>query len=218
MNTSRIKFSLPLFLVISLGLNAPVSVSAQTKAERLCTESFQKAYRGKERQAIKMAVTQCRDLAKTNNAVGQYHIGRMFLVGLGLDENHKTAAGWFARAAKQKHPEAITHLAQMIFKGQGLKRNPSLAVKYFRTAANRGSGLAQYELANRYYRGEGVEKNYVEAYKWFSVSIKTNLEQGNVPRSKLSQRKRDNTVKKLNSKQKKFGDDWLEKRAAKKGG
>ncbi len=84
-------------------------------------------------------------LAETGDGEAQYNLGKMYLYGMGGNEDYaKEALKWFGLAAKQSYrPADMTD-------GQALK--------------------AQYNLGKNYLYGEGVEEDYAEAMKWFGLA------------------------------------------------
>ncbi|MDC7287990.1 Hsp70 family protein [Blautia schinkii] len=82
------------------------------------------------------------------------------------EDDYRTAARYFLKAADQGHVIAQSNLAAMYAEGQGVSKNYEQAFAWCKRAAEQGLPMAQYNLARMYILGRGVEQNHVEAKNW----------------------------------------------------
>ena len=79
---------------------------------------------------------------------GQYNVGRMHELGLGVEQSDEAAAGWYRRAADQGSLGAQYKMAFMHLHGNGVEQSDEEAAKWFRKAADQGSADAQFILGS----------------------------------------------------------------------
>ena len=63
------------------------------------------------------------DLAKKNDPTAQYSLGRMYELGVGVNQNYEKAVYWYERAVKRGNANAQGSLAVLLAMGQGIERN-----------------------------------------------------------------------------------------------
>ncbi len=87
--------------------------------------------------------------AEQGNADGQFHLGNMYMYGLGVpsteSEPDRVAALWFFEAARRGHVEAQYNLGILFLTGKGVYQNNTEALKWMRRAAER-----HYESARQF--------------------------------------------------------------------
>jgi len=107
-------------------------------------------------------------LAEKGDVDAQYDLAGLYQAGRGVEEDARTAAQWYLKAANKGHVAARHALGRMFESGQGVKRNFQTAAKWYRLAAGIGDHAeAQYDLGTLYYHGRGVPHDYVAAIKWY---------------------------------------------------
>lgn len=89
-----------------------------------------------------------------------------------LAKNYKTAAYWYAKAAKIGNLDAQYMLAVCYNNGTGLRQSFRMAFRWFAKAASKGYAAAQCRLGYYYMTGQYVKKNTKKALKWLSQASK----------------------------------------------
>jgi len=80
--------------------------------------------------------------ARDGDAAGQYHLGGLYLHGLGVEQCFATSAGWYRVAAEQGDAFAQRMLAGMYREGLGVSRSYPRAHMWFSLAALQGHRAA----------------------------------------------------------------------------
>lgn len=79
--------------------------------------------------------------AEQGNTDGQFHLGNMYMYGLGVpateSEPDRVAALWFFEAARRGHAEAQYNLGILFLAGKGVYQNDAEALKWIRRSAER---------------------------------------------------------------------------------
>lgn len=84
----------------------------------------------------------------------QYHLGELYLKGLGVTKNPQKALDYFKQSSMQGNPKALFEMAKMM-----IKSNNKHGIEILKESAKRMNPNAIYYLANLYIQGENVEKN-----------------------------------------------------------
>lgn len=113
--------------------------------------------------------------AEKGHAFSQLQLGRMFLLGEGVDRDYQAALEWIQKSAEQDNGEAQAYLGQMYEKGLGVDREIQKALELYKKSAGQSNALGQARLAGLYLAGLGVEQNLRVAFVWNEKSA----EQGN---------------------------------------
>ena len=77
---------------------------------------------------------------------GQFHLGRFYHDGIGVDQDKELAFDWIKRAAAQGHPVAQTKLAQMLEVGDGCDEDLEQAEQWYLKAAEQQNPAALCNL------------------------------------------------------------------------
>lgn len=120
--------------------------------------------------------------AEQGDASAQFHLGRSYDTGDGIEHDSDKAEYWYHKAAEQGNVYAQTELAVLYKHTGGVKTDYTKAMYWFRKAAKQleisaiqGDAVAQRLLGRAYHSGDGVEQNYVKAEYWYHKAA----EQGN---------------------------------------
>lgn len=105
--------------------------------------------------------------ALRGDAVGQRHVGEMFMNGHGVPQDYKAAMYWFNEAADQWNVDALFQIGNMYSEGQGVTRSYPLAAVWYTKAANEGSAEAQNMMGLQYEVGSGMPRNQSMALEWY---------------------------------------------------
>lgn len=90
------------------------------------------------------------------DAEAQYRLGRLYIVGTGVEKNQTIAANWLAMAARKQHAGAQAVLGEMLWRGDGVSQRQA-------------RGLALLMLARENAKGS------LEDAEWIGESYETTL-------------------------------------------
>jgi TPR repeat protein len=97
--------------------------------------------------------------AKRGAPRAQYHLGKMYRDGLGMDINASEAANWFYKAAMHGYPPAEAALGDLLLHGNGVPMDYAAALGWLRPAAVYGNPMARFDLGSMYLKGLGVKED-----------------------------------------------------------
>ena len=109
-------------------------------------------------------------IAEKDNADAQYNLGILYMKGLGVEKNEKTAFIWYKRAAANGNTDAMYNLGMMYNQGRVIYRSPKDAVKWWKKSAELGNIEAQFNLGVVYAYGRSLKQDTNEAIKWWKKS------------------------------------------------
>lgn len=98
----------------------------------------------------------------------EYRIGKLYAAGLGTEQNHTAAAGWFAMAAEKGHKYAQNSLAGLYSRGQGVDQDHQEAHRLYAASAEQGFPYAAFELGKQLRDGVGCDADADAAALWFT--------------------------------------------------
>lgn len=111
------------------------------------------------------------DKANAGDAESQYHLGKIYYLGLDDNQDYEKAISWFTKAANQGNINAVYNLGLCFYNGQGVEQNYNVAIEYFSKAANAGHAMAQFKYACCLHLGLGDQGvNINEAIKWYECA------------------------------------------------
>jgi len=108
--------------------------------------------------------------AEQGFAEAQFNLGRMYVLGQGVDQDISQGMDWQVRAAEQGLAEAQFEIGLQYLSGAVLEQNSESALDMFNKAANQRHLPALKQLGTMYFQGVGVEKDLVQAHLWFSAA------------------------------------------------
>jgi len=100
----------------------------------------------------------------------RYRIGKMYMSGLGTEQDYSKAVAWLCGAAVSGHKYAQYSLGALYYRGLGVDQDYEAAFGLYSKSATQGNAYANYELAKMYRDGVGVEPNAEEAEYYFELS------------------------------------------------
>jgi uncharacterized protein len=148
---------------------------AKLRLNKKDLEAGFKAHRAKnDAEAIRLL----RPFARNGDQLAQMVIGSIYDIGgNGIQQNYRSAAIWYRKAAEQGEDLSQYRLGKLYAKGLGVKHDKVKAVKWFRRSADQGNGSAQVELAIMYQDGVGgLQRDNAKAKNLFLLAA----EQGNI--------------------------------------
>ncbi len=125
-------------LVASHGTDAPSSPDAPFVANAF-VEIGSYYLKGISNSAVTPNVDRAREIfsyaaSYFGDAVAQLQLGKMYLEGLGGDQDPRQAARWFQLAARKGQVDAQYHLGQMLVNGDQIDPNPVLGLMWLTVA------------------------------------------------------------------------------------
>jgi hypothetical protein len=174
-----------------------------------CREALGPALKTHRAELVARAQEVCGPLFEQADPVGLYAIGRLRLADI-PDTGNDDGLELIQRAAEAGLADAQARLGRMYLQGEGVAPDPERAVGLFERAARQGHPMAQYELGQRYYAGEGIAKDPAAAYRWFALAVRSNRAAGDIPRTKLAERKKETLGKALPSGERRAADRWVD--------
>jgi CHAT domain-containing protein/TPR repeat protein len=108
-------------------------------------------------------------LAEEGSVKAKGLVGRMYLIGLGVEKNYFESYKWSTRGAVGGDSTAQNILGNLYKNGWGVNQNFEKAAMWFRRSATQGNDLAAVNLA-RLYEDEKIPGGDVEAYRWFNIA------------------------------------------------
>lgn len=109
-------------------------------------------------------------LSAEGDNVATYHLGLMYLDGLGVEQSKPKAAEYFLAAYKGGNLLAAEKLSHMLISGDGIEKDEENGLALLKSAALSGNKEALYALGEMYSSGENVEKNFVYAAGFYKLS------------------------------------------------
>ncbi len=115
--------------------------------------------------------------ARAGDREAAYVLGTLYLNGDGVTRNPAMAAGWFRRAAENRHALAAFNLGNAYRLGLGTPRDIAEAMTWYARAVDEGSAEAAYTMGTMLRLGDQVRRDYKSALVW----LKTAAEKGFAP-------------------------------------
>ncbi len=97
----------------------------------------------------------------------QYHIGKFYDRGLGVEQNKVEAFRWFSHSANAGNEFAQFSLGDMYYYGSGTEIDYEQALHWYRQSAEKNNPFAAYAVAKMLRNGIGTVSDYEEAEKYF---------------------------------------------------
>ena len=140
------------------------------RAAELGSENAERAIKGQEeRLKNELEVKALQD-----GADAQYHLGKRFYDGDGVERDYKEAFKWYRKAAESGHADAQCGIAGMYECGEGVEEDYAEAARWYQMALENGHAEAKdslcemyYNLGEKYYYGEDADEDYEESVKWY---------------------------------------------------
>lgn len=105
-----------------------------------------------------------------NDVASMVKLGKIYLLGIGVDKNEKEAYKWFEKASNMSNAEAKTFIAYMYLNGIVVKQDDKKAVEFYKRAADLGDPVACYTVGLIYKKGLiDQDPNPKMAQKYFEL-------------------------------------------------
>jgi len=120
------------------------------------------------------ALKESAPLAEEGNADAQVLLGRMYMMGQGVDQDRDRAMKWFKTAAVQGNADAQFFLGSMYLLPQ---QDVGEGLKWLRLSAEQGMQDAQYLLGKTYLQGiKDAPQDLVQAAMWLRLAATGNTD------------------------------------------
>ncbi|KAH3763273.1 sel1 repeat family protein [Pelomyxa schiedti] len=104
------------------------------------------------------------------SSAGNYLLGVIYSLGVGVDKDTTLAAEYFRKGVSQGSVLSMRNLALCYLKGNGVPKNENEAFRLFKMGASMNSAPCQTEVATCLETGEGVGQDITEAVRMYSVA------------------------------------------------
>ena len=138
-------------------------------------------------------------LAHKGNATAQLELGKLYLKGLGVEQNNQKAFEYLRMAANQDNARAMFEIGRLHEKGIALPKNSSKAKEWYLKAADNGYARGFYNTALLYERKK-LGATAEEQEKQSTIYHQKAKENGYVPASKKSFELKSLQIKSANKK------------------
>lgn len=129
------------------------------------------------------AVAQWKGPAERGDADAQFNLAQAYKLGRGVPADIARAEDFYARAAKQGHPQAADNYGLALFE----RDKKAQAVEWLDKSAVRGEPRAQFVLGTMYFNGDAVAKDWVRAYALVSRAASSGLPQASKTLTQMDQ-------------------------------
>jgi len=102
----------------------------------------------------------------------RYRIGKMYMSGLGTEQDYTEAASWLRMAADEGHKYAQYSLGSLYYRGLGVEQNFDTAFDLYSASAAQSNAYASYELAKMYRDGVGTQADAVKSNHHFEIAYR----------------------------------------------
>lgn len=105
--------------------------------------------------------------AEKGHAGSQYHLGRLYYDGVGMDIDEEEAYKWFLKAAEQGDRDSQFMLGHMYEQGLTTGMSYEKAFEWFKRSADNGHVGAMMNIGYMYAAGMGTEQSYEKAFECY---------------------------------------------------
>jgi len=108
-----------------------------------------------------------------------YHIGKLYNLGYGTEQNYAEAFKWFQKSAEAGNSYAQYSLGGLYHYGNGTEQNYEKAFEWYKKSADKHNAYACYEVAKMLRDGAGTEQNPEQSDKYFREAYRSFLKMDN---------------------------------------
>jgi len=128
---------------------------------------FESAMRAYEKKDYAGAFKEFAVVAEEGNMEAQLIVGKMYMIGQGVDKDSEQAIKWFKAAADQGNADAQFFLGAMYLLPQ---RDIPEGIKWLKFSADQGMQDAQFLLGMAYLKGQNFAHDLVQADMWLQLA------------------------------------------------
>ena len=133
----------------------------------LAAADFDSAMRLYEKREYAGAFKEFTAVAEQGNSEAQLILGKMYMIGQGVDKDSDQAIRWYKAAADQGNADAQFFLGAMYLLPQ---RDIPEGLKWLKLSADQGMQDAQFLLGMAYLKGQNFTHDPVQAYMWLELA------------------------------------------------
>lgn len=153
------------------GPGANADVDPKRFGQPLPDEAFGAFQRGYYKTAYDLALPR----ADAGDAAAQTLVAEILSRGLGIRQDEKAAAGWYAKAAAQGVAEAEFQYALLLLDGGLVPKDPERGMALMKQAADGGSRLAQFNIAQSILDKDRGDAGMTRAAVYYEMAAKAGL-------------------------------------------
>src|SRR5213594_1303681 len=132
----------------------------------LAAADFDSAMRLYEKREYAGAFKEFTAVAEQGNSEAQLILGKMYMIGQGVDKDSDQAIRWYKAAADQGNADAQFFLGAMYLLPQ---RDIPEGLKWLKLSADQGMQDAQFLLGMAYLKGQNFTHDPVQACMWLEL-------------------------------------------------
>ena len=110
--------------------------------------------------------------AEQGDSQAQYHLGHVYYLGLGVQQDEEKAFKWYLKAAEQGEARAQEGLGKLYECSETIGQDHFKAFTWYKLAAEQGLWTAQTKLGQMYENGEGIPRDYRKTAEWYMEAAK----------------------------------------------
>ena len=133
----------------------------------LAAADFDSAMRLYEKREYAGAFKEFTAVAEQGNSEAQLILGKMYMIGQGVDKDSDQAIRWYKAAADQGNADAQFFLGAMYLLPQ---RDIPEGLKWLKLSADQGMQDAQFLLGMAYLKGQNLAHDFVQADMWLRLA------------------------------------------------
>ena len=133
----------------------------------LAAADFDSAMRAYEKRDYAGAFKEFASVAALGNEDAQLILGKMYMIGQGVEKDSDQAIKWYKAAADQGNADAQFFLGAMYLLPQ---RDIPEGLKWLKLSADQGMQDAQFLLGMAYLKGQNFTHDPVQAYMWLELA------------------------------------------------
>jgi uncharacterized protein len=143
------------------------AVSVLLCSEISMAQDFDSAMHAYEKKEYAVALTAFTAVAEQGNQEAQLIVGKMYMIGQGVEKDSEHAIKWFKAAAEQGNADAQFFLGAMYLLPQ---RDIAEGLKWLKLAADQEVQDAQFLLGMTYLKGQNFTHDSVLADMWLRLA------------------------------------------------
>jgi hypothetical protein len=109
---------------------------------------------------IHYTVEECKRAAENGDPLAQNHLGHIYLLGIGVEEDYPQALHYYQLSAAQGNAIANNNLGYIYLNGKGVEQDEQQAIHYYTLSAEQGYAPSRRILGLLYYKTEAYQNAF----------------------------------------------------------